>query len=91
MTPPHPSTGSDDEDDDTKSSCIPSSVPTVVLLGFLMVLEATATAEWAMMDLVIDTQTLMRLSVSCRIETALDVAHLHQDSSNKATPSVEKS
>jgi hypothetical protein len=31
------------------------------------------------MDLAIDTQTLMRLSVSRRIETALGVAHLHQD------------
>ena len=35
-------------------------------------------AEGAM-DLSIDTQTLMRLSVSRRIETALGVAHLHQD------------
>ena len=31
------------------------------------------------MDLAIDTQTLMRLAVSRRIETALGVAHLHQD------------
>ena len=31
------------------------------------------------MDLAIDTQTLMRLAVSRRIETALGVAYLHQD------------
>jgi hypothetical protein len=41
-----------------------------------MTLEAAAEGA---MDLSIDTQTLMRLSVSRRIEMALGVAHLHQD------------
>ncbi len=54
----------------------PSSVPIAKLLKFLIVLEATSEGA---MDLTIDTHTLMRLSVSRRIETALGVARLHQD------------
>jgi hypothetical protein len=68
--------GGDDEDDEVPSPPSLSSVPTAVLLEFLVVLEAAAAGA---MDLAIDTHTLMRLSVSRRIETALGVAHLHQD------------
>jgi hypothetical protein len=46
------------------------------ILEFLSVLELAAEGA---MDLSIDTQIPMRLSVSRRIETALGVAHLHQD------------
>jgi hypothetical protein len=67
--PPH--LGEDDEDEDSLTHW-PQSIPTVDLLEFLTTLEFA-------MDLAIDTQTLMRLSVSRRIETALGVAHLHQD------------
>jgi hypothetical protein len=63
-------------DDDDEVIAQPSSVPIAELLDFLTVLEATSEGA---MDLAIDTQTLMRLSVSRRIETALGVAHLHQD------------
>ncbi len=45
------------------------------MLEFLGVLESAAAGAF---DLSIDTQMLMRLSVSRRIETALGVAHLHQ-------------
>jgi hypothetical protein len=64
------------DDDDDEALAPPSSVPIAELLDFLTVLEATSEGA---MDLAIDTQTLMRLSVSRRIETALGVAHLHQD------------
>ena len=73
---PHATEGGDDEDDEVLSPPSPSSVPTAVLLELLVVLEAAAAGA---MDLAIDTHTLMRLSVSRRIETALGVAHLHQD------------
>jgi hypothetical protein len=65
-----------DGDSDAESLDVPTSVPSHVLLEFLHTLETTAAGA---MDLAIDTQTLMRLSVSRRIETALGVAHLHQD------------
>ena len=71
-----PSTGSDEDDDETDSPGLPPSIPTAMLFEFLTVVEAAAEGA---MDLSIDTQTLMRLSVSRRIETALGVAHLHQD------------
>jgi hypothetical protein len=65
-----------DGDSEAESVDVPTSVPSHVLLEFLHTLESTAAGA---MDLAIDTQTLMRLSVSRRIETALGVAHLHQD------------
>jgi hypothetical protein len=65
-----------DGDSDAESLDVPTSVPSHVLLEFLHTLKTTAAGA---MDLAIDTQTLMRLSVSRRIETALGVAHLHQD------------
>ncbi len=65
-----------DRGSDTDSIDIPSSVPSHVLLEFLQTLETTAAGA---MDLANDTQTLMRLLVARRIETALGVAHLHQD------------
>jgi hypothetical protein len=65
-----------DGDSDADSIDVPTSVPSHVLLEFLHTLETTAAGA---MDLAIDTHTLMRLSVSRRIETALGVAHLHQD------------
>ena len=65
-----------DGDSDAESLDVPTSIPSHVLLEFLHTLETTAAGA---MDLAIDTQTLMRLSVSRRIETALGVAHLHQD------------
>ena len=71
-----PSTGSDEDDDETDSPGLPPSIPTAMLFEFLTVVESAAEGA---MDLSIDTQTLMRLSVSRRIETALGVAHLHQD------------
>ena len=74
ITPP--STGSDEDDDETDSPGLPPSIPTALLFEFLTVVESAAEGA---MDLSIDTQTLMRLSVSRRIETALGVAHLHQD------------
>jgi hypothetical protein len=67
--------GEDDEDEASITN-VPQSIPTVNLLEFLTTLEFAADCA---MDLAIDTQTLMRLSVSRRIETALGVAHLHQD------------
>ena len=67
----------EDRDSDAEMD-VPTSVPSQVLLEFLHTLEAAAAGA---MDLAIDTQTLMRLSVSRRIETALGVAHLHQDPS----------
>ena len=70
-----PHLGEDDEDE-TSLPDVPKSIPTADLLEFLTVLESAADGA---MDLAIDTQTLMRLSVSRRIETALGVAHLHQD------------
>ena len=70
-----PPLGEDDEDDDSLTN-VPSSIPTADLLEFLTTLELAADGA---MDLAIDTQTLMRLAVSRRIETALGVAHLHQD------------
>ena len=73
---PHATEGGDDEDDEVLLPPSPSSVPTAVLLEFLVVLEGAAAGA---LDLAMDTHTLMRLSVSRRIETALGVAHLHQD------------
>ena len=72
----HPAGGSDDDDDEMNSPGLPPTVPTAILIDFLSVVEAAAEGA---MDLSIDTHTLMRLSVSRRIETALGVAHLHQD------------
>ena len=72
----HINEGGDDEDDEVLLPPPPSSVPTAVLLEFLVVLEGAAAGA---LDLAIDTHTLMRLSVSRRIETSLCVAHLHQD------------
>ena len=67
----------DEEDDEGVAlTHVPPSIPTADLLEFLTILEFAADGA---MDLAIDTQTLMRLSVSRRIETALGVAHLHQD------------
>jgi hypothetical protein len=71
-----PSEGSDEDDDEMDSPGLPPTVPTATLIEFLSVVESAAEGA---MDLSIDTQTLMRLSVSRRIETALGVAHLHQD------------
>ena len=71
--PPH--LGEDDEDEASLTH-VPQSIPTADLLEFLTTLELAADGA---IDLAIDTQTLMRLSVSRRIETALGVAHLHQD------------
>jgi hypothetical protein len=71
--PPH--LGEDDEDEDSLTH-VPQSIPTADLLEFLTTLEFAADGA---MDLAIDTQTLMRLSVSRRIETAIGAAHLHQD------------
>ncbi len=59
-----------------ESPDLTQTVPTTMLVEFLLVLGSAAEGA---MDLSIDTQTLMRLSVSRRIETALGVAHLHQD------------
>jgi hypothetical protein len=67
---------SDDDDEEATSPDPPAEIPTAMLLEFLVVLEAAAEGA---LDLSIDTQTLMRLSVSRRIETALGVAHLHQE------------
>jgi len=69
---------SPDENDEEEAALthVPPSVPTADLLEFLTTLEFAADGA---MDLAIDTHTLMRLSVSRRIETALGVAHLHQD------------
>ena len=66
----------DDEDAEVPSTRLPSSVPVDVLLEFLTVLESAAEGSF---DLAIDCQTMMRLSVSRRIESALGVAHLQQD------------
>jgi hypothetical protein len=71
-----PVMGSDEDDDETDSPGLPPSIPTAMLFEFLSVVESAAEGA---LDLSIDTQTLMRLSVSRRIETALGVAHLHQD------------
>jgi len=70
------SAGGGEEDDEMESIDLTQTVPTAMLVEFLSVLESAAEGA---MDLSIDTQTLMRLSVSRRIETALGVAHLHQD------------
>jgi hypothetical protein len=72
---PH-SVGSDEDDDEDETSGVPPTIPTAALIEFLEVLESAAAGAF---DLSIDTHTLMRLSVSRRIETALGVAHLHQD------------
>jgi hypothetical protein len=72
----HHSEGSDEDDDEMDSPGLPHTIQTPMLLEFLSVLELAAEGA---MHLSIDTQTLMRLSVSRRIETALGVAHLHQD------------
>jgi len=72
----HPAEGSDEDDDEMDSPGLPPTVPTTMLIEFLSVVESAAEGA---MDLSIDTQALMRLSVSRRIETALGVAHLHQD------------
>ena len=66
----------EDRDSDSESVDVPASVPSHVLLEFLHTLEAAAAGA---IDFAIDTQTLMRISVSRRIESALGVAHLHQD------------
>ena len=66
----------EDDEEDAALTHVPQSVPTADLLEFLTTLEFAADGA---MDLAIDTHTLMRLSVSRRIETALGVAHLHQD------------
>ncbi len=68
--------GSDEDDDEMESHGLPHTIPTPMLLEFLSVLELAAEGA---MDLSFDTQTLMQLSVSRRIETTLGVAHLHQD------------
>jgi hypothetical protein len=65
-----------EEDEGSTSPHLPTSVPIEELLDFLSVLDA---ATEGAMDLAIDCQTLMRLSVSRRIESALGVSHLHQD------------
>jgi hypothetical protein len=69
---------SPDEDDEDEAALthVPQSIPTADLLELLTTLEFAADG---VMDLAIDTQTLMHLSVSRRIETTLGVAHLHQD------------
>ena len=71
-----PEEDGEDEDDEVPSTRPPSSIPTDVLLEFLTVLEAAAEGS---LDLAIDCHTLMRMSVSRRIESALGVAHLQQD------------
>ena len=70
------SIGIDEDDDEDETSGVPPTIPTEALIEFLQVLESAAAGAF---DLSIDTHTLMRLSVSRRIETALGVAHLHQD------------
>ncbi len=75
LTSVSPHLGEDDEDEASITN-VPQFIPTVDLLEFLTTLEFEADGA---VDLAIDTQTLMRLSVSRRIETALGVAHLHQD------------
>jgi hypothetical protein len=71
-----PEEDGEDEDDEVLSPRLSSSVSSDVLLEFLTVLELAAEGS---LDLAIDRQTLMRMSVSRRIETALGVAHLQQD------------
>jgi hypothetical protein len=71
-----PEEDGEDEDDEVPSPRLPSSVPSDVLLEFLTVLELAAEGS---LDLAIDCRTLMRMSVSRRIETALGVVHLQQD------------
>jgi hypothetical protein len=71
-----PEEDGEDEDDEVLPPRFPSSVPTDVLLEFFTVLELAAEGS---LDLAIDCQTLMRMSVSRRIESALGVAHLQQD------------
>ncbi len=66
----------EDEDDEVPSTRPPSTIPAEVLLEFLATLEAAAEGS---LHLAIDCHTLMRLSVSRRIESALGVAHLQQD------------
>jgi hypothetical protein len=66
----------EEEDEGDTSPHPPTSVPTEELLEFLSVLDS---ATEGAMDLAIDCQTLMRLSVSRRIESALGVSHLYQD------------
>jgi hypothetical protein len=70
------SAGSGEEDDEMESPDLTQTIPTTMLVEFSSVLESAAEGA---MDLSIDTQTLMRLSVSRRIEAALGVAHFHQD------------
>ena len=76
-----PEEDGEDEDDEVPSTRPPSSIPTDVLLEFLTVLEAAAEGS---LDLAIDCHTLMRMSVSRRIESALGVAHLQQDPTYQA-------
>ena len=71
-----PEEDGEDEDDEVPYTRPPASIPTEVLLEFLTVLEAAAEGS---LDLAIDCHTLMRMSVSRRIESALGVAHLQQD------------
>jgi hypothetical protein len=61
---------SEDDEDEASLSQVPQSIPTIDLLEFLTTLASAADGA---MDLAIDTQTLMRLSVSRRIETALEL------------------
>ena len=73
---PTPGDDGEDEDDEVPSIRPPSTIPADMLLDFLATLEAAAEGS---LDLAIDCHTLMRLSVSRRIESALGVAHLQQD------------
>ncbi len=72
----NPDYSENEEDEGVTSSHPPNSVPTEELLEFLSVLNS---ATEGAMDLAIDCQTLVRLSVSHRIESALGVSHLYQD------------
>ena len=72
----NPDHSDNEEDEGSTSPHLPTSIPIEELLDFLSVLDA---ATEGAMDLAIDCQTLMRLSVSRRIESALGVSHLHQD------------
>jgi hypothetical protein len=73
----NPDYSANEEDDEGGTSPHPpTSVPTEELLEFLSVLDS---ATEGAMDLAIDCQTLMRVYVSRRIESALGISHLYQD------------